>query len=555
MSGGGEGAAAEGRSIGREGPTVATAGRLLGGIGGILSFRAALALIVVLAAALQLADLDRKSLWDDEVRTVAVAGQPSLSALYDEYVQSERHPPLHYIVLHGWIRLAGDGDLAVRVPSALFSIGSVLLLGWLGLRILGRRAGLVAAYLLAVSPFLLLFGRMARYYSMALFLTLLSTVLLVEALSRPQGHRLARLAWLLYPPAAVAMLLTSYPNAAVFLAQLISGAIVVVAASRARAAGATSLWRRWVGAQLAVAAAFAAWIAIDFDRLLHLGTPARAAAVGGWRELALEAGYPLYAWTLGETIFPWHPAAAVALAVLSFIVPLGVGALVRNGVLGWVPLIAFATGMTLMLATYELFSRDLPFETLASRGIGVLPFLVLVVAAGVGRAPRRLAALAVVALTLASAVSAWNYFQGRAFHNAIYTVPTREVVAMIAAEARPGDVLLADPDLSVDHYRRAHTGIPAFYFTSEGDRARAALASGRHDRVWLVTAGRDSTRQWTEAWGGDALEALIERDFRLLTTWRLVPQDPVYARLKERLQGFESYDHKLIVRLFAARES
>src|SRR5690242_9145496 len=72
--------------------------------------------IVVVAFCLRLHRIGAEELWLDEAfsfRDVTVAGW--LGALRFKDV-----PPLYPLLLHGWIRLAGDSESALRLLSALF---------------------------------------------------------------------------------------------------------------------------------------------------------------------------------------------------------------------------------------------------------------------------------------------------------------------------------------------------------------------------------------------------------------------------------------------------
>jgi hypothetical protein len=520
---------------------------------------------LLIAAALQFADLGGKSLWDDEATTVTIANSDSLGDVYSAYRASERQPPLQYFLLHGWIRLAGSSDWVVRIPSAVFSVASVLLVAWLGASAVNRRTGLFAAYLLAVSPFLLLFGPMARYYSLTLFLVLLSTASLLEALLRPQRSTRTRALWFLYVFSSVAMLLTSYTNTVFFVAQVLIAAYLL---SGARRPGALALRmagphdgtdvriarRRALVAQAAVAGAFAIWVAVDFSRLADFAASDRQYAIGGWKEAALATVYPFYAWAFGETIFPWDPAAIIGLLVLVPVAVIGLIRLATGPPSRRAPLIALATGVVLMLVAFQFFVRDLPFEALTSRGIGGMPFFVLVVAAGLAALRRRWSVVALAALTAAAVVSNVHYFQGRQFHNSAYALPTKEVVATVLQRARPNDVVLSDPDLPVYYYYPAGRRSPPLFSPTEATAVRSALEERGHNRVWVLSAGRDSTRGWRVKWGATALDAWIKRHFRLQRTWRYLPQDLRYGRIKARVQGFPSYRYKLVLRLYAREQ-
>ncbi|MBI3980307.1 MAG: glycosyltransferase family 39 protein [Chloroflexi bacterium] len=543
----------------------------------------ALVAILVIAAFLQLRGLGDKSLWDDEVFTVRIAGQRDLAALLAARQESERQPPLHYVLLHAWMRLAGSSDAAVRLPSAFLSAASVGLVGWLGWRLAGWQVGLPAAYLLAISPFLLLYGRMARYYALALSLSLLSTALLVEALHRSAAGLRAGMLWAAYAAATVAMLLSSYPTAAVAVAQQVfvllllwrgpgaeapttnrpgaeapttnrggPGLVVGTSAPGSPASvGASWGFRRsagrwWLASQGVIAAGFVVWLTAGREPITSFSWAVSPYAAQGWRALVLKLVYPLYAFSLGETIFPWHPLALVALGLLTVLVPYGLVRWSRLGIWGWLPAVGFAVTFLSTVLAFQLFVRDLPFITLASRAIGALPFLVLIIAAGLAGLSFRLRLLALLGLTVAAGAAGWNYFAGQQYHNPVYAVPTREIVQMILAEARPTDLIVADRDVNVDYYYQPPAGGPALVLTRAEDAVRAAVASGQHRRVWLVTFGRDRTRGETPV----DLEGWLAEQYPRSRWWGFVPQDATYSRIKERIQGYPDYRFKATARLF-----
>jgi 4-amino-4-deoxy-L-arabinose transferase-like glycosyltransferase len=165
-----------------------------------------LLLVLLLATGLRLVHLSHQSFWLDEVLTVNTVRRavPSLA-------MSGTTPPLYYILMTFWVqRLVPETEAMVRLPSALFGIGAVALLFLLGRRLLGTRAGLFAALLLAVSPFHIHYSQEARAYSLMVLLTLLSWLALIRVLDRESPVRLASWA------ATTALLLLSH-NYALFL--------------------------------------------------------------------------------------------------------------------------------------------------------------------------------------------------------------------------------------------------------------------------------------------------------------------------------------------------
>jgi 4-amino-4-deoxy-L-arabinose transferase-like glycosyltransferase len=140
-----------------------------------------LGVIIVVGATLRLYSLDFQSLWQDEGLQFYVATQNSFSELLHQ--TRSFHPPLSFIINHVFL-LMGESDFFLRLPSALFGIASLPLLYILGRDLTSSREAVLAVFVLAISPFHIWYSQDARMYSQLLFLSLLSTVLLMQALSR-----------------------------------------------------------------------------------------------------------------------------------------------------------------------------------------------------------------------------------------------------------------------------------------------------------------------------------------------------------------------------------
>ncbi|HEX4841591.1 MAG TPA: glycosyltransferase family 39 protein, partial [bacterium] len=87
---------------------------------------AALVGIFAAAAVLRFAFLGRNSIWFDEAVTVLVAQAPWKDVIPILRLE-DAHPPFYYLMMRVWIGLVGTGDAAIRIPSACFSLASVLL--------------------------------------------------------------------------------------------------------------------------------------------------------------------------------------------------------------------------------------------------------------------------------------------------------------------------------------------------------------------------------------------------------------------------------------------
>src|SRR3990172_4764896 len=113
---------------------------------------ATLAVIVFCGAWLRFTALNRQSLWFDEIGIVVRAQQPFADVLRT-FTRTGENGPAYNVLLAVWIRIAGISEIAVRFPSAVAGTLTIPLLYLLGRRLGGPFLGLLAAGLLAISPY------------------------------------------------------------------------------------------------------------------------------------------------------------------------------------------------------------------------------------------------------------------------------------------------------------------------------------------------------------------------------------------------------------------
>ncbi len=127
--------------------------------------------------------------------------------------ETEKTPPLFFIFTWLTVKL-GDPTYWIRLPSLLFGSALVPLGYLLGVRTVGRQAGLLAAAMLALSSFSIFYGTEARAYAAVAFFAGLSTLCLLEALRTGR-----RRWWAAYGLAVLAVLYTHYMGVFVVVAQ------------------------------------------------------------------------------------------------------------------------------------------------------------------------------------------------------------------------------------------------------------------------------------------------------------------------------------------------
>lgn len=132
---------------------------------------ASVGLATAVGLALRIFLLGHQSLWVDEYLTWHTAYVGTPMPLAD--VLRNDHGPLLQVILHLWTSLVGDSEFSLRLPSALATTALVPVLAALAARVLGVRMASPAAWMAALSPYLVWYGQEARNYGLAmLFATL-----------------------------------------------------------------------------------------------------------------------------------------------------------------------------------------------------------------------------------------------------------------------------------------------------------------------------------------------------------------------------------------------
>jgi len=125
--------------------------------------RQALILVLLLAAALRLPNLYDMPFWEfDEGYNLAYAWNLSEGRLlwFDIRYPYVPHPPLFYVALAAIIKIFGYTLYPARVFAVILSLCTTTLLYMIGSRLIDKKTGLLAAFLYAVYPHAVFWGRM-----------------------------------------------------------------------------------------------------------------------------------------------------------------------------------------------------------------------------------------------------------------------------------------------------------------------------------------------------------------------------------------------------------
>jgi mannosyltransferase len=152
--------------------------------------------LILLAAVLRFATLGEQSFWYDEAFTPVHVLHSGLAATLRAVSHTENTPPLWYVLIWGFSRAWGNGEVALRSLSALAGVLTVPVAWGIGRELdpPTRRAALVMAALVAVNPLFVWYSQEARAYGLFTLLTAVAVLCFLRALSQPTPRRLAAFA-------------------------------------------------------------------------------------------------------------------------------------------------------------------------------------------------------------------------------------------------------------------------------------------------------------------------------------------------------------------------
>jgi mannosyltransferase len=435
------------------------------------TYRILLAGLIVLAAFLRFWHLGSRGLFIDEGYSWAIAKLP-----WGEFLRTlttrTGEMPLHYVVTKLW-NYVGDSETALRIPSAIFGLGAVLLIAEAGRVLYSRHAGIFAASFLTVHVFAIKFSQEARTYPLVVMLVSAGWLLLARAVRAPSRRN-----WTWFNIVAIATvyahLLAGFSVAAQFLTLIFLTKEVG--------------WRRigesvvFVAVGVAPAALYALAHKPDLEWIKSIRLP-----------IFLEFLDDVSG--MGEN---WIQTALVVL-LFAVIVVAFVAAIARERS-GWnvwalsVPVIGFVAPVLAIIA----FSENQPVFVPRYLGYVVVPLLL-----GLGwlctkATPR----LAVAAASILIVLFAWplsSYYRESSRYKDPAWQDFRGAAQYIIQREKPGDSIVIFEPMSrpaVEYYGSRSSGFPKIIFPRSADHFQADDMLMRPDPYRLPALFASSGRIW-----------------------------------------------------------
>ncbi|MBD5402609.1 hypothetical protein HDR58_07415 [bacterium] len=163
-------------------------------------------------------------LWYDEACSWFTAKQSFPFGIEDNLSSLDlQHTPLYFYMLHFWMKMFGDSEIAMRILSLIFGLASVPMVYLTAKKIANKQVALFATALTAVSPLMTIFSVEIRMYPVVIFWVLLSLNYLIDFEQKKDNKSLVKLviANLLIPYTLVGGILYNVSLAACYLIYLL----------------------------------------------------------------------------------------------------------------------------------------------------------------------------------------------------------------------------------------------------------------------------------------------------------------------------------------------
>lgn len=270
--------------------------------------------ILLVATAVRFYGSTSSSIWCDEGSSLMLSNY-SLSGIWF-HAAHDVHPPLYFMLLHGWMGVFGDSLASIRALSVLPGIATVFLGMWLVRLVATQRAALLAGILLALLPTAVRYSQEVRMYSLLGMWLIGATIALVYWVKNPDKTRYLAV----YAALMTAAFYTHYFAAFCVMAHWL---YLLLLSTRHSAAGNVIKRPTWWLANTGIVILFLPWLPGLVDLLQHMHE-LKAGGDVGWEPPVDARSLPAMVWQLltqdeGDTL-PWPVFWLAPLALFASVI-------------------------------------------------------------------------------------------------------------------------------------------------------------------------------------------------------------------------------------------
>ena len=516
-------------------------------------------IILIFASAYLSLNIDSYSYWEDEIATIQVAEKGFFqipSAIISN--PGEPHPPLQYLYLALWMPALSSSDISYRLPFLFAAICGIYLFFFLTRTFFSEKAALISTFLLAFSPYILIYTRMARHYPIDLFCGLLSTsFFLIILYSKDNEHYLYYIVGYIL---STALLLYSFiPNIALIIAQVSFFFIREFMKNDSKVSrfkqlsnqlhtkSAKALVYSWFSVFLL----FLPWILFNMHKLSIFQAGSLPVVDAGIKEFLMRYAITSLQFTLGQSLYPWNILAII-------LIPILIGAFLWGLVKSDREKKIFAfcfifINFFIIAICFQVFAT--PFSDTPARAMVVFPYFIVFTGWGISSLNKTWPqAIVIIAIAICFAGAGTHYFDKNVIYDYNLATPTKEIALDLQEKYTSSDMVIYHQMSSLDYYWISNENSPQLITL---DNFLISSSKGNYpvnlDNVVLVIENTDSDRQITPKWE-EIRELLSISGYEQSYTNNLVEVDANYRKFKEMLLNTPSYQYRMTIEGYEKRD-
>lgn len=359
------------------------------------------------------------------------------------YTSADVHPPLYYWLLKVWTMLFGTTEVAFRSLSILFGAGAITAGYLLARKFFGRLVAGVSLLFLTLSPMLIRYSDEARMYTLAVFIILLATHVLIKATESNK-----RRYWVLYGILVTLGMWTHYFTVLAWIAHWIWRLFTV----RKSTTKPNLFWRKffskdWILAHVIAVGLFLPWLpfmAIQLGGIQGTGFWIQDVGVDSFSNFFSNVFYFLE----HEQVSGWISLLlGVTLAFIAYMAIRTYRSFNKANKIYYVLIaaLAFVPIIVLFVASLPPLRPSFVERYLLPAVIGFTIFAALTIVVGTQKWRPILRVVPIVVIAGMMIFGITNvYHYGNYNRNSGTHVLTRDLVRDIAAKAKPGEPIVAN---------------------------------------------------------------------------------------------------------------
>ena len=132
-----------------------------------------LVIVLIIAIIVRFWGLGEKSLWIDEYWSYVFSSQKTFLDSFI-YMLYDLSPSTYYIILYVWIKLFGNSEIILRLPSFFAGVASIIIIYFSTKKMFNKQIAIGTAILASFSPVFLYYSQEARSYSLLILFSIIA---------------------------------------------------------------------------------------------------------------------------------------------------------------------------------------------------------------------------------------------------------------------------------------------------------------------------------------------------------------------------------------------